>query len=296
MSAAPRIVSLVLDGHAVAPDALALTALERGLLYGDGLFESLRVEGGVALAAGAHHERMAVSARALGLPEPSRASWDAGLAAALAGAPGLDDPARAFSLRVTWSRGATRARSAAPVATDGPPRLTVGVYARAAAEDPADRGVTAATVEGLTPGDLARHKTLSAMGYAVAQSRARAAGADEALLIDAEGRVLEAAGANVFLVSYDEGIFTPPLARPILPGLMRARVLAWRPDVVERDFTPADLLRADEAFLTNAVLGIVPLRALDGQPIGDPEADDLTIDLQNHWYAWRMHERELARA
>ena len=55
MSAAPRIVSLVLDGHAVAPDALALTALERGLLYGDGLFESLRVEGGVALAAGAHH-------------------------------------------------------------------------------------------------------------------------------------------------------------------------------------------------------------------------------------------------
>jgi branched-subunit amino acid aminotransferase/4-amino-4-deoxychorismate lyase len=165
------------------------------------------------------------------------------------------------------------------------------VYARAAKDDPAEHGVTAATVKGLAPGDLARHKTLSAMSYAVAQQRARAAGADEALLIDADGHVLDAAGANVFLVSYAEGIFTPPASRPILAGLMRARVLAWRPDAAERDFTADELAGADGAFLTNAVLGVVPLRAVDGRPIGDGEKGDLIVDLQNQWQAWRLEVR-----
>jgi len=293
---APALVALTLDGRAVAPDAPALTGTERGFLYGDGLFESLRIEEGIALDAAAHFARLSASAGALAFPALARARWDDAIAAALAATPWLADRALVHSLRVTWARGATRVRAYAPAPDDGPPRLVVGVYARPAVDDPAERGVTAITVTGLAPGDLARHKTLSAMAYTVAQQRARTAGADEALLVDAEGRVLEAAGANVFLVSYAEGIFTPPASRPLLPGLMRARVLGWRPDASERDFTVDALLAADEAFLTNAVLGVVPLRAIDGRPVGDRASDDLVVDLQNQWYAWRIEQRARERA
>src|SRR5439155_16320077 len=108
-----------------------------------------------------------------------------------------------------------------------------------------------------------------AMTYVVAQARASALGADEALLVDAQGRVLEAAGSNVFANFPGEGLCTPPLTLPILPGITRQHVFEWVPDVHEVAFTPDDLRRADEVFLTNSIRGIVPIRSIDGRPVGD---------------------------
>ena len=107
------------------------------------------------------------------------------------------------------------------------------------------------------------------MTYVVAQERALSREADEALLVDAEGRVLEAAGSNVFAHFGADGLWTPPLSLPILPGLTRAWLLERLPEASEGTFTVDDLLRADEVFLTNAVRGIVRIRSIDGREVGD---------------------------
>jgi branched-chain amino acid aminotransferase len=266
---APVVVSLALDGVRIEPEQAAFLPLERGLQYGDGLFESLLVSGDYALGVDRHFARMAASAAALGFPSPSRAAWDAGIAATLAPVRGEERPNVPRSMRITWTRGATRARAYAPTPEDGLPRLLIALYDRGIGHDGAMMtSRTASIVSGMEPGDLARHKTLSAMTYVVAQARARERGADEALLVDAEGRVLEAAGSNVFANFGADGLWTPPLTLPILPGLTRARVLEKLPNAREGTFTADDLLRADEVFLTNAVRGIVPIRSLDGRPVG----------------------------
>jgi branched-subunit amino acid aminotransferase/4-amino-4-deoxychorismate lyase len=278
--------ALVVDGAVVSPEAAAFTPLERGLLYGDGLFESIAVHGNAPLDPICHHDRMAASASALGLPVPPRDVWDRAIAACLAAAAAR--PLETVdALRVTWTRGAAGERGYAPSVSDGPPRLVVAAFGSSEHQRTQwESGVSAAVIHGLNPGDLARHKTLSAMTYVVASARARAAGAAEALLVDEADRVLETAGSNVFLVRAG-AVVTPPAARPILAGIGRTRVLEWLGErAAEGDFTSHDLGKADEAFLTNAVRGVVPLVELDERAIGGGRPGPVTIELQARWQAW----------
>ena len=275
--------ALAVDGAPVATDALVFPALERGLLYGDGLFESIALHGNRPIEPQRHYDRMAASAGELGLPVPSLELWNRSIAACLQAL--ADETTDA--LRVTWTRGASAERGYAPSPSDGPPRLLVAAYASGeAARARAEHGVSASAIRGLKPGDLARHKTLSAMTWVVAAARARAAGADDALLIASDGSVLESAGSNVFLVRAGVAA-TPPAMRPILPGIARARVLDWLGDRgIEADFTPGQLAGADEAFVTNAVRGIVPLVRVDGHAIGSGRPGPLTRELQERWREW----------
>jgi len=249
-------LAVVLDGKIVPSDAPAFPPTERGLLYGDGLFETFAVRDSRPLDADRHFARLRASCGSLGFPEPR--SWDGALALCLDAA---GPTARA--LRVTWTRGAASARSYLPTSLDGPPRMLVAAYGA-----PPDRsaGVHAALVRGLASGELARHKTTSALYRVVALTRARAEGAEEALLLDHDDAVLEASVANVF-VSLEGRLFTPPRSRPILPGLTRADIVDQF-EAEERDLTPVDLARADEIFLTSSLSRAIPLLAIDGRPVG----------------------------
>jgi branched-chain amino acid aminotransferase len=271
-------LALWIDGAIADAATPAFAPLERALTYGDGLFESLAVAGGRALDLGAHVARLAASSQALGFAAPDAAAIAAGVTACIAAAGGS-----CAAVRVTWTRGAAGGRGYARRDDDGPPRLVVAaVAARADAGERRDRGVTAASVEGTAPGDLTAHKSVSALSYVVAATRARAAGSDEALLLDARGRVLEAAGANVFIVL--EGmVLTPPASLPLLPGLTRARVLAdlGTRAAIERAFDLGSVVRAEEAFLTNAVEGIVPLVTIDGRAIAGGTPGPRTRALQD---------------
>jgi branched-subunit amino acid aminotransferase/4-amino-4-deoxychorismate lyase len=131
-------LALVLDGALISVDAPAFPPTERGLLYGDGLFETFAASAGRALDADRHFARLRRSCAALGFPEP--VAWDDALALCLEAA-GKD----ARALRVTWTRGQASARNYAPTAADGPPRLLVAAYPA-----PPDRtsGVRAALVRG----------------------------------------------------------------------------------------------------------------------------------------------------
>jgi branched-subunit amino acid aminotransferase/4-amino-4-deoxychorismate lyase len=120
------------------------------------------------------------------------------------------------------------------------------------------------------PGPLGRYKTTSRLAYALASEEARVAGVDETLLVGEAGDVLEGATSNVFVVAAGE-VRTPPLARGILPGIVRAWVLsnAGRLGIRAReaDLTSGWLDAADEVFLTNSVQEIVPVGVVEDRPV-----------------------------
>ena len=98
------------------------------------------------------------------------------------------------------------------------------------------------------------HKTTARDGYRRRHERAVAHGADEAILLNARGEATEGTRTNVW-AEVDGRLWTPPLAAGGLGGVMRAHVLATRPDAAERTLTPADLRTADAVFLSNALRG-----------------------------------------
>ena len=266
-------LAITLDGRALAPDAPALPVTERGYAYGDGLFETIPLVNGRAVEPARHLARLSASARTLGLPVPDQTVLERAIETTLHEA-GPD----AGVVRVTWSRGGGGRGYAPPLPGEvGAPRLVVAAYPAPA--PPSGEGLRLSSVRGVTPGELVIHKTLSAIHYVVAADRARAAGADDALLVDARGRVLETTIANVFAVMAGR-LVTPPAALALFPGIGRARTLAAS-NAAEQAFDLTALSRADEAFAVSAVRGIVPILAVDGRAIGSGTPGPLTKTLRD---------------
>jgi branched-subunit amino acid aminotransferase/4-amino-4-deoxychorismate lyase len=241
-------------------------ALARALHLGDGLFESVLVAEGTACFLAEHLARLAASGAALGVQMPHR------FAATISDhLPGLwaeeGSPPRA-ALRITLSRGLWTGLDPDAVRADPLAVLALRTLG------PAPAALTAWTVDAprIDPSSpIAGHKVISWMDKVEARRRARAAGADVALLRTTAGDVAEADAANLFAV-VGGTLVTPPLDRGVLPGITRARVLrALRGPggsarrVEERALTPGDLRSASEAFVTASLAGVVPLHAVDGR-------------------------------
>lgn len=188
-------------------------------------------EGGVALL-DRHLDRLAASAATFGFRH-DEATVRAALDAATADL--SDAPHR---LRLRLDRSGAADVEAAPLGADAPMRRT------AFHPEPVRPG-----------GPFWRHKTTRRPHYEGPYRRARADGADEAILLDAGGHVVEGTRTTVW-VEKDGRILTPPLACGGLPGVFRAHLLATRPDAAEAMLTAADLLAADAVWLSNAVRGL----------------------------------------
>lgn len=139
----------------------------------------------------------------------------------------------------------------------------------------------------LPPPDRARpHKHLGRQLWREALISARAQGYDEVILTDSTGQIVEGAISNVFCVT-DGVLRTPPLAAGPLPGVTRAQVLALAAQLgiptAETRLTSADLQAAQELFVTNALIGVRPLSALDGQ--AKPAPGPVAQRLQTAWLA-----------
>jgi branched-subunit amino acid aminotransferase/4-amino-4-deoxychorismate lyase len=134
-----------------------------------------------------------------------------------------------------------------------------------------------------------RTKSGNYLDMILALDTAMRAGADEALLVDRRGRILEGARTNIFVVMSD-GIATPPVRLGILPGIMRALALGWArregiPAAV-RSVTYRSMRRAREAFVTNCVWGIMPVRSVDEHPLGTRVPGPITRRLMERHDRW----------
>lgn len=238
-------------------EASMVAADDRGLAYGDGLFETMLARGNAVALWPRHFARLALGCARLRLPPPDRGQLETELATLLTG---WND----CVVRLTLTRGAGAAGYAAAaspctriLAAREVPRLTRRVD---------ELGIALATSEVRLAEQplLAGIKHLNRLEQVLARSLDPDAA--ELLMLDASGRVVGASAANVFVV-VDGALATPALERCGIAGVARAAIVA-RLGATIRDIEVDELRRASEIFLSNAVRGVVPVASLADRRYG----------------------------
>lgn len=256
----------MLNGRLLPLEEAKVSVLDRSFLYGDGVFETLRVRHGRPFRWRQHLERLEAGARMLGI----HLRWTGQELRAQAAELIEANAAQDSILRLHLSRGVGK-RGYSPRGADQPllvmtahppPVLPAGGMAEFAVVSSPWR---------LPAGDaLGRWKSASKLLNVLARKAADEAGADEAFLLDTAGDIIEASGANVFWMR-DGRLHTPPLSSGALGGITRAVILelarAGKRDAVECQCRCEDLWNADSVFLTQSGLGVIGVRALDARPL-----------------------------
>jgi len=244
---------------------------DRGFLYGDGLFETLRAEAGRVQFLAEHLERLEASARAFRLPFPENTPWQERLAQLLT-ANGLSrGPAR---VKILLSRGA-----AAGLGLPEECRPTLVIWAQPytppALEEYAAGWPVVVFPEGRAT-FVGRHKSLNYLFYLAARQYALDRGAKEALILEADGLVSE--GAATSLVYLHQGRYYTPASASALPGVtltVLGRGLSARGLTLNaRPTTVAQLQASDGLWLANSLMGLMPVAAVNGTPVPVSEATD----------------------
>ena len=237
---------------------------DRGYQFADAVYEVVRTYGGRLFALDEHLDRLWRSMTAIGLaPGFHRAE----LAAVLREATRRAGFAEAL-VYAQVSRGVAQRHRGAPTGA----RPTVVVTVRALPDTTAarTRGITCVTVPDNRWGrcDI---KSVALLANVLAYEQARAAGADDAIFVEADGTVNEATAGNVFL--FQGGTLVTPASGPrLLGGITREKLLAAAGaagiPAVERRVTRADLVAAEEVFVSSTTAEVVPVRAVDGRAVG----------------------------
>ncbi len=258
-----------IDGRIVDGGEARIPVTDHGLLYGDGIFEGMRVFSGRVFRLDAHMARLATGARAISLELPGGTQAMREIVLETARAYGAPDA----YVRLIATRG-EGALGVDPTTCPHPRVLCIVDAIRIYSEEKLRLGIDLVTSSLRRPAADAldpRVKSLNYLNNALAKLEARRRGADEALLLNAAGMVAEASVANVFALRGGE-LLTPPGTDGALEGITRATLmeLAGGLGVPARERTLGrfDLFAADEVFLTGSGAGIAPVRSLDGQTIG----------------------------
>jgi branched-chain amino acid aminotransferase len=284
-----------LDGVLLPPSEARISVFDRSFLHGDSIYEVVRTYGGRPFELAAHLARLRHSAERIGLsPKWDGPRVEREIARTLEASRGGDaqDPDAApwnlgeRYLRVVMTRGAGEIGLDPALAVDpialviaqplvGPPRrawiegLKVAVV-----------GVRRAAPEAIDPSA----KTGAHLPNVLAVREARAAGAHEALLLDARGAVTEGSSSNVFAVRGGR-VLTPPLAAGILEGVTRGLVLRIAGEIgiaaEEAPLRPEDLEGADEVFITSTVREIVPVTRVGDIAVGSGRPGPVTARLHH---------------
>lgn len=268
-----------LNGGLVRTHGARIDPGDRGLLLGDGLFETMRAARGRVPLLDRHLARLRDAAAVLGIPwTPDQAALEQASRELLA-ADGLADAA----LRLTLTRGpAPRGLLPPPQPR---PTVLLAAFPLPPPPPPARLAVARTTCRN-ERSPLARLKALGYLDNLLALQEARARGADDALLLNTMGDVACAATANLFLAEPD-GIVTPPVMAGALPGITRGLVLeaAAALDLGAREdtVTVERLRRAAGAFLTSSLTGLRPVVEVDGHAIGDGRPHPWCDALQAWW-------------
>jgi aminodeoxychorismate lyase len=255
-----------LNGQFVPEEQALVSVFDRSFLYGDGLFETMRVFRSRPFRWARHLERLERGAQFLKMSLPFPATALRGLADELIHRNNMPEAL----LRVTLSRGVgTRGyspkgaqrpslvmslHSAPPLEPEKPPRWRLVISSfRLPANEP-----------------LAQFKTCNKLPQILARAQADDAAADEALLMNTEGCVVEASSSNLFWIEAN-AVCTPPLAGGIVAGVTRAVVLELCPalglEARQTSITPEKLAQTDGVFLSLSSVGIAEAVSLDEKPL-----------------------------
>lgn len=268
-----------INGRLVAPEQAFISVFDSGFLQGVGLFETMTVRGGRVFRLERHIARLTNSAHALAWnvsPDPDALAEQVRQTVAAS-------RLRDARVRLTVTTGTLRPLD------EGPPQLTTVISVASRQMYDASlyqQGVTVAyaAARQCRYDVTAGHKTTSYFARLAALRGAHALGAFEAIWLTPENRVAEGSISSLFLVSDDE-ILTAPLDTPVLPGISRAAIMELAVElgvpVREVELVREDLTQADEMFLTNVNMGVMPVVRVGREPVGDEKVGDLTRQLHD---------------
>ncbi len=273
-------LKVYINGTLYDKEDAKVSVYDHGLLYGDGVFEGLRVYGGKVFRLEAHLDRLWNSAKAIWLtipmsrPEMARA---------------VNDTVRTNQIddgyvRLVVTRGAGTL-GLDPNRCSDPQVIVIADRITLYPEEFYNSGleiVTVSTIRNHPAALNARIKSLNYLNNILAKIEGLQAGCIEALMLNHQGEVAECTGDNIFIVLGGE-VLTPPVEASILEGITRATVIDLAREagypVRETPLTRHDIYIADECFLTGSAAEIVPVVKLDSRTIGDGKPGKITRDL-----------------
>lgn len=280
-----------LNGSLVPENEAKVSISDRGFLYGDGLFETMRAYAGKIFRLEKHLQRLFCSARMISL---SISEGEKEMKEAVYRTLKANNLKEAY-LRLTISRGEG---GRGPDITDNL-RANMVIVAKPLPIYPPqwyEEGIKAVVVrirrDEISP--LSRIKSLNYLPNILARLEAKDKEADEGIMLNSQGHLAEGTVSNLFLVSHGK-IITPSVESGILPGITRATILELAPqqglEISEREIKLTELREAEEAFLTNSLREVVPLTRVDGHPIGEGKPGKITKTLAEAYS--RLVKREI---
>jgi D-alanine transaminase len=265
-----------LNGEYLPLDEARISPMDRGFLFGDGIYEVIPVHDGRPIGFGLHLDRMRQGLDAVEI----RLGWSAQKWRAICDALINKNGAGHLAVYLQVTRGADTKRH-----HGYPEGLIPTVFGYAARIEPSQSGDrnTVKPLRVSSAEDLrwrrCNIKSTALLGNVIHFQKGQAEGHDETLLYNAAGELTEGSASNVFIVN-NGAVATPPLDHQVLPGITRLMLLDMlRKDgamaVQERVVTLQEALRADEIWFTSSTKEVVPVIEVDGRPVGDGAAGPL---------------------
>jgi branched-chain amino acid aminotransferase len=281
------MTQVYINGELFDKEHARISVYDHGLLYGDGVFEGIRVYGNKVFLLKEHIERLYESARAIRLSIPMSpaelcaATEKTVLANQLPGGDGY--------VRLVITRG-SGALGLDPNKCSNPQIIIIADVISLYPKEMYENGlklVTASTIRNHPQALSPRIKSLNYLNNIMAKVEGQDAGCVETLMLNHKGEVAECTGDNIFLVKRGT-LYTPGLEAGILEGLTRNAVIGLAKGagytVVEGPLTRHDVYTADECFLTGTAAEVIPAISLDGRLIGNGKPGPVTNDLRGRFH------------
>ncbi len=285
--------AVMIDGELVSPERARVSIFDRGFLYGDSVFETVGTYGGKPYALMPHLERLRRSAERVFIPMPLGLDALAQEVLTALGASGNDES----YVRIMLTRGVGPLGLDPDQAVD-PLRVIIVTELKKPLPETYEHGIavithrTRRTAEA-TPAEGA--KIGNYLVNLIATREAHRAGAEEALLVDAHGGVVEGASSNIFAI-VKGALVTPPEDAGALAGITRAGILrvasALGLSHTLRTLSVEELSDADEVFISSSIRELVPVVRIDGKPVRDGKPGPWSVKLL-HAFRDQVH-REIA--
>jgi branched-chain amino acid aminotransferase len=263
-------MKIYLDGNLVDSAEAKISVFDHGLLYGDGIFEGIRLYGGNVFRLDEHLERLEYSAKAILLKLPWSRKEISDAICATCRANGLTDG----YIRLVVTRGVGDL-GLSPWLCPKPSIFIIADKIALYPKEHYEKGLEIVTVatRRMNPAALSPAiKSLNYLNNIMAKIEARQAGALEAIMLNDQGLVAECTGDNIFIV-HKGRILTPSAQQGALQGITRDTIFAIAKEIgvaiEEHDMTRYDVWNADEVFLTGTGAEVIPVVKLDGREIGD---------------------------
>lgn len=276
--------TVFLNGQFMAASEAKISPMDRGFLFGDGIYEVIPSYHGRFVGFAPHIARLHSGLKELNIQHSmTEADW-ADISNQLLA---LNRPAMGDNLAVyiQVSRGTDSKRYHAFPTGVSP---TIFAYTFVIGKEPVADKSQAVTFKVVTGNDLrwqrCHIKSTSLLGNVLHYQQGVEQGAQEILLFDREGNLTEGAAVNVFVIKNGE-IATPPLSNKLLPGITRLLLLQilrqHSPlNVVEREISYDEAVAADEIWITSSSKEIAPVLQVNGKPVGDGKVGDIWLKAQ----------------